>query len=248
MSISESNRIVRVRNASGPESTPAADDHRDGGQSDVIARCSQWHRAFPHADICYPATLLALPAAANWVYDRGCEVDARSPQGISFTLSARIAPARVILHCTGATGRTLYDALSLGVGQFIVDSQNTAAMLGACAQRPQHVLVDVTSGAPGWLFKAVLAEERLTMTGLYSELGYPEDGVLRMLEQMSDVRSRHGMTLSGIGIGIRGGHASPVEAVAERVADALEEGCARFRLPRPALTVFPDWTALTHDL
>ena len=86
------------------------------------------------------------------------------------------------------------------------------------------------------------------MTGLYSELGYPEDGVLRMLEQMSDVRSRHGMTLSGIGIGIRGGHASPVEAVAERVADALEEGCARFRLPRPALTVFPDWTALTHDL
>ena len=248
MTIPESIRIVRVRNASGPESTPAADDHRDGGQSDVIARCSKWRKAFRSADICYPATLLAIPAAANWVYDRGCQVDARSPQGISFALSAGIAPVRVILHCTGATGRTLYDALSLGIGQFIVDSENTAAMLGACAQRPQHVLVDVTSGAPGWLFKAVLAEERLTMTGLYSELGYPEDGVLRMLEQMSDVRSRHGMLLSRIGIAIRGGHSSPVEAVAERVVSAVDEGCARFRLPRPALTVFPDWTALTHDL
>ena len=248
MTIPESIRIVRVRNASADDSMPAADDHPDGGQSDVIARCSQWHSAFRNANICYPATLLALPAAANWVHDRGCEVDARSPQGISFALSAGITPARVILHCTGATGRTLYDALSLGVGQFIVDSENGATMLGACAQRSQQVLVDVTSGAPSWLFKAVLAEERLTMTGLYSELGYPEDGVLRMLENMSDVRSRHGMVLSRIGIGVRGGHASPVEAVAERVASALDDGCARFRLPRPALTVFPDWTALTHNL
>jgi len=154
----------------------------------------------------------------------------------------------VILHCANATGRILYDALSLGVGQFIVDSENAAAMLGACAQRSQRVLVDVTSGAPDWLFKAVLAEERLTMTGLYSELGYPEDGVLRMLEHISDVRGRHGMLLSRIGLAVRGGHSSPVEAVAEKVADALDDGCARFRLPRPALTVFPDWTALTHDL
>ena len=248
MTIPESIRIVRVSNASPDQSVPAADYHPDGGQSDVIARCSQWHRAFRNADICYPATLLALPAAANWVYDRGCEVDARSPQGISFALSAGIAPIRVILHCANATGRILYDALSLGVGQFIVDSENAAAMLGACAQRSQRVLVDVTSGAPDWLFKAVLAEERLTMTGLYSELGYPEDGVLRMLEHISDVRSRHGMLLSRIGLAVRGGHSSPVEAVAEKVADALDDGCARFRLPRPALTVFPDWTALTHDL
>jgi diaminopimelate decarboxylase len=248
MTIPESIRIVRVRNASADQSMPTDDRHPDGGQSDVIVRCSQWHRAFRNADICYPATLLALPAAANWVYDRGCEVDARSPQGISFALSAGIAPVRVILHCTGATGRTLYDALSLGVGQFIVDSENAAAMLGACAHQTQHVLVDVTSGAPGWLFKSVLAEERLTMTGLYSELGYPEDGVTRMLEHLSDVRSRHGMLLSRIGIAIRGGHSSPVEAVAERVLGAIDEGCARFRLPRPALTVFPDWTALTHDL
>jgi len=241
MAIPEPIRIIRVRNASVPAST-------DGGQSDVIARCGRWRKAFRNADICYPATLLALPAAANWVYGNGSEVDARSPQGISFALSAGIAPVRVIFHCASATGRTLYDALSLGVGQFIVDSENAAAMLGACAERPQHVLVDVTSGAPGWLFKAVLAEERLTMTGLYSELGYPEDGVLRMLEHLSDVRSRHGMLVSRIGIAIRGGHSSPVEAVAERVVKALDDGCARLRLPRPALTVFPDWTALTHDL
>ena len=97
MAIPERTRIVRVRNSSAPVST-------DGGQSDVIVRCSRWRRAFRNADICYPATLLALPAAANWVYDDGSEVDARSPQGISFALSAGIAPVRVILHCASATG------------------------------------------------------------------------------------------------------------------------------------------------
>ncbi len=55
----------------------------------------------------------------------------------------------MIFHCAGATGRTIHDAIGLGVGQFIVDSESDGhAMLGACADRPQPVLVDVTSGAP----------------------------------------------------------------------------------------------------
>lgn len=163
-------------------------------------------------------------------------------------MSAGIAPRRMIFHCAGATGRTIHDAIGLGVGQFIVDSESAVAMLGACADRPQHVLVDVTSGAPDWLLKAVLAEERLSMTGLYSELGYPEAALLRVLEHMADVRSRHGILLSRVGVVVRGGHALPIESMAEAIGDAIDEGCARFRLQRPALTVFPDWTALTHDM
>lgn len=247
MTISERNRLVRVRNASTPEEDQARTSiHND--QSDVVARCSRWRKAFRDADVCYPATLLALPVAANWVRDERCEVDARSPQGISFAISAGIAPRRMVFHCAGATGRTIHDAIGLGVGQFIVDSESAAAMLGACADRPQQVLVDVTSGAPDWLLKAVLAEERLSMTGLYSELGYPEDALRRMLEHMADVQGRHGMLLSRIGVVVRGGHALPIESVAEAIGDAVDEGCARFRLQRPALTVFPDWTALTHDM
>ncbi|HXA91190.1 MAG TPA: hypothetical protein VNW96_22040 [Mycobacterium sp.] len=247
MTISERIRLVRVRNASAPdEHQVRTSTHSD--QSDVVARCDWWRKAFRDADVCYPATLLALPVAANWVHDQGCEVDARSPQGISFAMSAGIAPRRMIFHCAPATGRTIHDATGLGVGQFIVDSESAAAMLGACADRPQHVLVDVTSGAPDWLLKAVLAEERLLMTGLYSELGYPEDAVLRMLEHIADVRSRHGMLLSRIGVVVRGGHSLPVESMAEAIGDSIDDGCARFRLPRPALTVFPDWTALTHDM
>jgi hypothetical protein len=86
------------------------------------------------------------------------------------------------------------------------------------------------------------------MTGLYSELGYPEAAMLRMLEQMADVRSRHGILLSRVGVVVRGRHALPIESMAEAIGDAIDEGCARFRLQRPALTVFPDWTALTHDM
>jgi diaminopimelate decarboxylase len=247
MTISERIRLVRVRDASAPDETQGhTSAHSD--QSDVVARCKLWRKAFRDADISYPATLLALPVAANWVHDQGAVVDARSPQGISFAMSAAVAPRRVIFHCAGATGRTIHDATGLGVGQFIVDSESAAAMLGACADRPAHVLVDVTSGAPEWLLKAVLAEEQLLMTGLYSELGYPGHAVLRMLEHIADVRSRHGILLSRIGIVVRSGHSLPVESVAEAIEDAIDDGCARFRVPRPALTVFPDWTALTHDM
>lgn len=247
MTISERIRLIRVRNASAPDEHQArTTTHSD--QSDVVARCDRWRKALRDADVSYPATLLALPIAANWVHDQGCEVDARSPQGISFAMSAGVAPRRMIFHCAGATGRTIHDAIGLGVGQFIVDSESAAAMLGACADRPQPVLVDVTSGAPDWLFKAVLAEERLVMTGLYSELGYPQDAVLRMLEQIAEVRRRHAILLSGIGVVVRSGPSLPVESVAEAIGDAIDDGCARFRLPRPALTVFPDWTALTHDM
>jgi diaminopimelate decarboxylase len=69
-----------------------------------------------------------------------------------------------------------------------------------------------------------------------------------MLEHIADVRGRHGILLSRIGIVVRSGHSLPVESVAEAIDDAIDDGCARFRVPRPALTVFPDWTALTHDM
>jgi diaminopimelate decarboxylase len=247
MTISDRIHLVRVRDGSAPDERQAGrSTHSD--ESDVVMRCNRWRKAFRDGDVSYPATLLALPIAANWIRDEGCEVDARSPQGISFAMSARIAPRRMIFHCSGATGRTIYEAIALGVGQFIVDSERAAAMLGACADRPTRVLVDVTSGAPDWLFKAVLAEERIVMTGLYSELGYPEDAVSRMLEHLADVRSRFGVLLTRVGVVVRGGQSLPVESVADAVGDAVEDGCARFRLPRPALTVFPDWTALTHDM
>ena len=247
MTIPERIHLVRVRNSSAPDEDQVRTSTH-GDQSDVVARCNLWRKAFRDADVSYPATLLALPVAANWVHDQGCEVDARSPQGISFAVSAGVAPRRMIFHCAGATGRTIHDATGLGVGQFIVDSERAAAMLGACADRPQQVLVDVTSGAPDWLLNAVLAQERLVMVGLYSELGYPDDAVLRMLGHIADVRSRHGTLLGRIGIVVRGGHSLPVESVADAIDDAIDDGCARFRLPRPALTVFPDWTALTHDM
>ena len=176
-------------------------------------------------------------------------MDARSPQGISFAMSAGIAPRRTIFHCAGATGKTIHDAIGLGVGQFIVDSESAVAMLGACADRPAHVLVDVTSGPPDSLFKAVLAEERLLMTGLYSELGYPVDAVLRMLENTADVRASYRVLISRIGVVMRGGQSTSPQCLAEAIGDAIDAGCARYRLPRPALSVFPDyWISLTHDM
>jgi diaminopimelate decarboxylase len=245
MSIPERIRIVRVRSAAPEDSTRAS---TDAGHSDVDARCSRWRKAFRDAHVAYPATVLAIPRAAKWVRERGCDVDAHSPQGISFAMSAGVAPARVIFHCNNATGRTITDALSVGIGQFIVDSESGVVMLGACADRPHDVLVDVTGGGTDGLVAAVLAEHQLTLTGFYSEADNAADAVLPVFERLADVRSRRGLLLRRIGVAVRNGRLTSPESLAEAIREAVDEGCARFRLPRPSLTVFPDWITLTHDM
>jgi diaminopimelate decarboxylase len=246
MSIPERIRIVRVRSAA-PENGPAPAS-TDADRSDVDARCNRWRNAFRDADVAYPATVLAIPVAANWVRERGCEVDAHSPQGIAFAMSAGVAPARVIFHCNNATGRTITDALSVGIGRFIVDSESGVVMLGACADRPHDVLVDVTGGGTDGLVAAVLAEHQLALTGFYSEADNAADAVLPVFERMADVRSRRGVLVSRMGVAVRNGRATSPESLAEAIREAVDEGCARFRLPRPSLIVFPDWIALTHDM
>jgi hypothetical protein len=243
MIITDRIRLVRVR-STPDEVLPGL--RPPGDECDVIARCNLWRKAFRGSDVAYPATVLAIPAAAQWVRERGCEVDAHSPQGITFAMSARVSPARVLFHCNTATGRTITDALDLGVGQFIVDTPRAAVMLGACAEVRQHVLVDVACGDTAEILAAVVAEERLTLTGLFSEADDPERAVLCMIDHMADVRNRRGLLLSRIGIAVRGRY-SP-DALALALCDYVYEGCARFRLPRPTMTIFPDWMALTHDM
>lgn len=247
MTISETIRLVRVRTVSTPYDR-SAHVSADDGQSDVVARCTRWRKAFREATVAYPATVLAIPRAAKWIRERGCKVDARSPQGIAFAMSAGVTPARVMLHCANATGRTMHDAMRVGIGEFIIDSECSAVMLAACAERPQRVLVDVTGGQADERIAAVLTEEQLTLTGFHSEADDLEDAVLRMMEHMSDVRHRRGLRLSRIGVALRGAPSTSPESQAESIGDAIDEGCARFRLPRPALTVFPDWIALTHEV
>jgi hypothetical protein len=243
MTLSERIRLVRISN------TSAAEEHRSSGspdhdQSALVHRCDQWRKAFRDANIAYPATLLTIPHAAKWIRESGCEVAARSPQGLGFALSARIAPARVIFHCGDARGRAIHEALELGVGQFIVDSHTGVAMLAACAERPQSVLVDVSSYAENDVITRVLDEERLTLTGLYAEQDSPQEAVKRLAEQMADIRHRHGVLLCRMAVGVRGARHS-LNASAQSVDDTLEAGCARFHLPRPMLTICPDWSALT---
>lgn len=247
MTISEGIRLVRVRSVSTPDERSARTS-TDGGQPDVVARCDRWRKAFRYSDVAYPATVLAIPSAANWIREKRCEVDAHSPQGIAFAMSARLSPGRVLFHCSNATGRAMTDALGLGIGQFIVGSEIAAVKLGACAERPQPGLVDLSCGEVDGLVAAVLGEQQLTLTGFYSEADDPHAAVLAMFEHTADARSRHGVLLSRMGVAMRDGRWTSPEVLADEICDAVEEGCARFRLPRPALTVFPEWISLTHDM
>ena len=244
MTISETARIVRVRTAYTPDevSTPAS----TAGQFDVVSRCGRWRKAFRGCGVAYPATVLAIPSAAAWVREHGCQVDAHSPQGIAFALAAGVPPARVILHCNGATGRTISDAIRLGVGQFIVDNERSAAMLAACADEPQHVVIDARRREADELLAVAHAAEPLTVTGLYREADSVEDAVASMFECMADARRRRGLLVRRIGVAVPARHSRSPESLTSAICDAVEDGCAQYRLPRPAVTVFPDWIALTH--
>jgi Pyridoxal-dependent decarboxylase, pyridoxal binding domain len=256
MTISDTIRLVRVRTA------VTADDESlttIGNEPDVVAACRRWRRAFRYSAIAFPATVLTLPDAANWIRAHRCEVDAHSPQGIAFAMSASIPLKRVMFHCANATDRTITDALDAGIGQFIVDSESRAVKLGACAVQPLPVLVDVTdlqSGAVTALSslrasgssQAVRAEEYLDLAGVYREAGTPEDAVLPALEIMAELRVRDHILPSRLAVALHPECSTSPESLAEALSDAVEEGCARYRLPRPALTVFPDWTALTHGV
>jgi hypothetical protein len=243
MTISERIHLIRVTNTSTTEEH-RADKSEDHDHSGLIRRCIQWRKAFRDVDVAYPATLLTIPLAAKWIRDCGGVVDTRSPQGIMFGLSAGIAPARMHFHCGEARGRAIHDAVGLGVGQFVLDSHTGVAMLAACAERPQRVLVDISPYAEDGVIASVLREDRLTLAGLYSEYDSPEDAVLRLVEQSADIRHSRNVLLCRMALGIRGSHES-LESLAESIDDTLEDSCARFRFPRPALTVCPDWAALT---
>jgi Pyridoxal-dependent decarboxylase, pyridoxal binding domain len=247
MTVSERIRLVRVRSVSTPHDrlTPTP---TDGDQSNIATRCNRWRKSFRDTIVAYPAIVLAIPQAAKWVREHGCEVHAHSPQTIAFSMSAGVSPAHVIFHCRDATGRTITDALGVGIGQFIVDSESAAVKLGACSERPQRVLIDVTCGQDSGLVDAVVGEEMLTLTGLYSDADNPEVAVQSMLEHIADVRSRRGPLLCRIGVAVRDEQSMSPEVLADAICQAVEDGCARFRLPRPALTVLPDWIALTHDI
>lgn len=128
------------------------------------------------------------------------------------------------------------------MARFVVATERHVDTLAMCEQPLIHVYL--AERGP-----AVIGERRLDICGMHCDVdgsgGAPAWGAAadRLLGRIALMRTC-GLALTRISLA--GGTASPwlsasgeVTEIASAVDDALDEGCARWRLPRPAVALAP---------
>ena len=214
--------------------------------------CALYRKIFRRSAMSYPADLLRLGAVAAWVSRHGVGVDVTTVDELDYALAADVSPLRIVMH--GELSVTNLCALDAGVGKFVVKSGKQVVTLAGAAQRIQLVLIDVTDQCAEDMAAEVVSTNRLDLIGLHCQLGDADDEtaadiVRGMISQMSRVRRKHGVILTRLSLGglettAGSGDRSDLRRAAELLDDAVEDGCARHRYPRPALVLSPSRGAL----
>ncbi|MCW2649944.1 MAG: lysA [Mycobacterium sp.] len=215
--------------------------------TDRVQRCcSHWHTSFPEAEVVYPMGALRTPAAAQWLRAHGLGLSASSDDDLARVIAAGIAPRSVVLHCHDLPARSVWQAVGLGVGQYIVGARGQVSTLAACAERPRCVVLDVTHEHDDDAVQAMLDEPHLEVSGLHSGLDRVDtvDGLIALMAQL---RYHRGVLMTRISVAMSGADDRAIEAIASQLDDTIEGGCARFRYPRPVVQVCPDSVALTRE-
>lgn len=159
---------------------------------------------------------------------------------MSLAVSVGIDPSRMIVYCDGANAGPIRCGVNVGVGQFVVHSDWQAGMLAHYARRPQRVLVDVTASESA--LDAALRTDRLEAVGLrcrVDAVDWYADVIGGMLETMARIRWERTILLTRLSLEVMVG-ADP-RRLGMAIEDALDEGCARYRLPRPGVAVSLRW-------
>lgn len=189
-----------------------------------------------------PAAALVDPAVAAWVRSRGVAVHARGHGELDAAVAAGTRPVHVVLRCDPGP-ETVRWAARLGVTRFVVSAERHVDALTRCPETSKFVYLDEQG-------PAVLGERRLDVVGMHCDVTQPDRpeewaaSVERLLARMALMRT-WGSVLTRLSLA--GGQASAwltgdagqARAIAAAVDDALDDGCARWRLPRPAVTLAP---------
>jgi len=220
----------------------------------TLRRCAMYRKAFRRTAISYPAAVLRMDAVATWVRRHGVGIDVATAEDLDHTLAAGIAPLRIVMHCRDGDAGPTRLAVNAGIGRFVVNSSQQLASLASGDPRPQRVLIDVTSESAETFLAPVSSCGRLDLIGLHCQLGDAGDdparrSVFDMVAQMSWIHRKYGVILTRVSIAE--GEASDwrcqpsdLSRVAEVLNDAVEDACARYRYPQPALVLSPRRSAL----
>lgn len=216
----------------------------------ALRRCALYRKTFRGTAISYPAEALRLDAVARWISERGITVDVTPADDLCRLRSAGVDASRIVMHCRGELS---VSSARAGFGRFVVDSGDQIATLADNPlARAQRVVVDSTRSDE--LAAEVAAEPLLQLVGLHSRIGSSgESGlteiVMAMIATMARISHRHAVVLSCVSLGdvaVAGGDGDPLalRRLAGIIDQAVEDGCIRYRYPRPALTVSPHRSVL----
>ena len=198
-------------------------------------------RLLPLAGCGMPAAVLCDPAVAAWVRAHGVTVYAGGGDELDLAGQCGVRPAQVVLRC-GRTAEPIVSALDLGVNRFVVTCERHVDVLMECAHHDTYLHVD--DECP-----AVAGAGCLDVIGLHCDVhaSGPQDwGVAaeRLLGRIAQLRAdgsaltRISLTGGPMAAWIEGDK-SELRAIAAAVDDAIDEGCARWRIPRPSVTFAP---------
>lgn len=221
----------------------------------ALRRCATYRKALRAGSISYPAGILWMAPVSDWVKRHGVSVDVTSADELEVAVAKGISPPRLVMHCADGTARPVRLAVNGGVGRFVVRSAQQVALLASCAQRPQRLLIDVTAQSADALAGQIMARQRLDLIGLHCRLGdagreAAGDRVREMIAQMSWIRGKYDVILTRVSIAEFhavevGCDRSYLRVVSEDLDEAIDDACARYRYPRPALVVAMRRSALS---
>lgn len=216
-------------------SAPVAVGVAGADEALLVRRCAQYRQALRVGAMSMPADALKAPSVAAWVRRRGVSVHTGSAGDLAIALNAGIAPPRITLHCNDEKAYTRF-GVHVGVGRLVIGSQDHLDALTECARPTQQVLVDLSAAADPHLGVRVVSCRRLELVGVHQRLDprtIAENTVGAMIAGIACLRGRYGHIVTRLSFaGI-----APLRAVAEDLEATVEDACARFRYPRPALVI-----------
>ncbi|MCF6388101.1 hypothetical protein L2K20_14070 [Mycobacterium sp. MBM] len=199
-------------------------------------------RVLPRASCGLPAALLVDPMVAAWVRGHGVTVYAGDAHGLGLVGAAGVPPEQVVWQC-GPSPIGISGALSCGVRRFVASAPGQLNTLADLAPGAASVHLDhgcVMDAGPA-VAVGVIGIHCCVGTSVPTQWGSAAE---LLLARIAGLR-RLGVDVTRISL--VGGPAdawlradkNELMALASAVDDAIDEGCARWRLPRPALTLGP---------
>jgi diaminopimelate decarboxylase len=107
-------------------------------------RARHYRKRLRDVAVVYAGKSLLSTAVARWAHEEGLGIDVCSPAELAVALAGGMNPARIVMHGNAKSPEELRNAVAVGVGRIVVDSDIEIAYLAGLVKRRQRVLVRVT--------------------------------------------------------------------------------------------------------